>query len=136
MIYGVLQPFLPGALLDQGIPFWKGIAIWRAVGWTLMLPFLIVGIVFIGLQAVLVAWVWYAQRESASPWLWRTVLALGVILIWFIPWYLGRNDVIDWPISDVFLTFGLGLISVFIIIGWLYWQDRKKNKDDLPENHS
>jgi hypothetical protein len=93
-------------------------------------------IVFIGLQAVLVAWVWYAQRESASPWLWRTVLALGVILIWFIPWYLGRNDVIDWPISDVFLTFGLGLISVFIIIGWLYWQDRKKNKDDLPENHS
>lgn len=174
MVYGVLQPFLPGALLDQGIPFWKGIAIWRSTGWTLMLPFLLVTpfvlwgrkeerrlgigifgavwlailiasfrsggdlwdnpryrIVFISLQAVLVAWVWYAQRESKNPWLWRTVLGLGIILVWFVPWYLGRNEVIIWPVSDVFMTIGLGLISVIIIFSWMIWRDKTKGRDEV-----
>jgi 4-amino-4-deoxy-L-arabinose transferase-like glycosyltransferase len=176
MVYGVLQPFLPGALLDQGIPFWKGIAIWRSVGWTLMLPFLLVAplvlwpfksnrrlafglftaiwlgiliaslrsggdlwdnpryrVVFISLQVVLAAWVWNAQRESKNPWLWRSVLGLGIILAWFIPWYLGRNGVISWPINDVFLTIGLGIISVLIIFGWILWREKNKITEDL--NH-
>ena len=167
--YGVLQPFLPGALLDQGLPIWKGIAIWRSVGWTLMLPFLLVvpilliklqenrklltglaivvwmgiliaafrsggdlwdnpryRVVFIGLQAGLVAWVWYSQRESKNPWLWRMILGLGIILAWFIPWYLQRSDQIIWPVDNVFLTLGLGVASVVIAFTALYLWGRSK----------
>lgn len=39
---GVAQPFLPAALVDNAALIWRGIAIWRAVGWTLLLPLLIV----------------------------------------------------------------------------------------------
>lgn len=39
--YGLVQPFLPAALLEDGIPLWRGIAIWRALGWTALLPFLL-----------------------------------------------------------------------------------------------
>jgi len=39
--YGVLQPFLPAALIASGSPLWKGIAIWRALGWMALLPLLL-----------------------------------------------------------------------------------------------
>jgi 4-amino-4-deoxy-L-arabinose transferase-like glycosyltransferase len=169
--YGVLQPFLPGALLDQGLPIWKGIAIWRSVGWTLMLPFLLVApilliksqekrklliglaivvwmgiliaafrsggdlwdnpryrVVFIGLQAGLVAWVWYSQRDTKNPWLWRIILGLAIILVWFIPWYLQRSDQIIWPVDNVFATLGLGLVSVAIVFLVLYIWARMKGE--------
>ena len=169
--YGVLQPFLPGALLDQGLPIWKGIAIWRSVGWTLMLPFLLVApilliksqekrklliglaivvwmgiliaafrsggdlwdnpryrVVFIGLQAGLVAWVWYSQRDTKNPWLWRIILGLAIILAWFIPWYLQRSDQIIWPVDNVFATLGLGLVSVAIVFLVLYIWARMKGE--------
>jgi 4-amino-4-deoxy-L-arabinose transferase-like glycosyltransferase len=170
--YGVLQPFLPGALLDQGLPIWKGIAIWRSVGWTLMLPFLLVApilliksqekrklliglaivvwmgiliaafrsggdlwdnpryrVVFIGLQAGLVAWVWYSQRDTKNPWLWRIILGLAIILAWFIPWYLQRSDQIIWPVDNVFATLGLGLVSVAIVFLVLYIWGRMKGEN-------
>jgi hypothetical protein len=42
LVYGVLQPFLPAAIGDvTGAPIWRGIAIWRSLGWTLLLPFLL-----------------------------------------------------------------------------------------------
>jgi hypothetical protein len=42
ILYGVVQPLLPAALADiTGAPIWRGIAIWRSLGWTLLLPFLI-----------------------------------------------------------------------------------------------
>jgi hypothetical protein len=169
--YGVLQPFLPGALLDQGFPVWKGIAIWRSIGWTIMLPFLLAAplllirikekrklamglaiavwmgilvasfrsggdlwdnpryrVVFISLQAGLVAWVWYSQRESKNPWLWRTLLGLAIILAWFIPWYLQRSGQIIWPVNNVFVTLGLGLMSVIIVFLALHWRGRDRGK--------
>lgn len=39
--YGVLQPFLPAAILDAAAPIWWAISIWRALGWSLLLPFLL-----------------------------------------------------------------------------------------------
>lgn len=39
--YGVLQPFLPAALVDRGAPIWQGIAIWRGLGWTILLAVLL-----------------------------------------------------------------------------------------------
>ncbi|MGA9532685.1 MAG: hypothetical protein WBR18_08230 [Anaerolineales bacterium] len=40
--YGLIQPFLPAALADNsGATIWRGIAIWRALGWFGLLPALI-----------------------------------------------------------------------------------------------
>jgi hypothetical protein len=42
LAYGITQPFLPAALIDiSGAPVWRAIAIWRALGWTFLLPFLL-----------------------------------------------------------------------------------------------
>jgi hypothetical protein len=42
LTYGVLQPFLPAAIIaGSHAKIWQWIAIWRAIGWTFFLPFLI-----------------------------------------------------------------------------------------------
>jgi hypothetical protein len=42
LAYGVVQPFLPAALIDiTSVRIWRWIAIWRATGWALLLPFLL-----------------------------------------------------------------------------------------------
>lgn len=42
IFYGVTQPFLPAALADNsGAPIWRVIAVWRAIGWYLLLPALV-----------------------------------------------------------------------------------------------
>jgi hypothetical protein len=41
LIYGVFRPLLPAALIADGLPVWRGVAIWRALGWTVLLAFLI-----------------------------------------------------------------------------------------------
>jgi hypothetical protein len=41
LLYGIMQPFLPAAMIDiTGAWVWQAIAIWRALGWSLLLPFL------------------------------------------------------------------------------------------------
>lgn len=39
VVYGILQPVLPAALIEPGNPFWQGLGILRALGWYLLLPF-------------------------------------------------------------------------------------------------
>jgi hypothetical protein len=40
--YGIAQPFLPAALIAiSQAPLWTAIAIWRSLGWALLLPFLV-----------------------------------------------------------------------------------------------
>ena len=42
LVYGVAQPFLPAALIAASqAQIWQWVAIFRAVGWTVLLPFLI-----------------------------------------------------------------------------------------------
>jgi hypothetical protein len=41
VLYGVVRPFLPAALIDTSVPIWKAIAIWRSAGWALLLAFLV-----------------------------------------------------------------------------------------------
>ncbi|MGW8249643.1 MAG: hypothetical protein ACWGO1_03295 [Anaerolineales bacterium] len=42
LAYGVVQPFLPAALSDTtGAVLWRAVAVWRAVGWTLLLVLLL-----------------------------------------------------------------------------------------------
>ena len=41
VVYGVVQPFLPASLVaGSGSTVWRVIAVWRSVGWTLLLAFL------------------------------------------------------------------------------------------------
>ncbi|MGB9673468.1 MAG: ArnT family glycosyltransferase [Anaerolineales bacterium] len=172
-LYGVLRPLLPAALADAlGKPFWQIISIWRALGWTILLAFLIVAPImafrkmqaedqqpiylarafslvvwgailiasmragadlwdnpryramFSSLQIALAAWVWVRYREHHDPWLKHIVISLGLVLIWFIPWYLRRYFPLSWPLSDFFHTVIAGVLSVIIYA--LYQIFRKK----------
>ncbi len=159
LAYGVARPFLPAALFDSSASIWQAIAIWRSLGWALLLPFLVAapliawrksgwrnpamglsilvwaGILlasfrgggdgwdnpryrttWIGIQSALAAWVWVVQKRDQSPWLRRLFVALGLIFLWFVPWYLTRLTMIQWPVQDVFLTLGLGILSAAV-----YW---------------
>ncbi|MFQ5615006.1 MAG: hypothetical protein ACE5GO_00865, partial [Anaerolineales bacterium] len=41
MSYGIVRPLLPAQLMAWSIPIWYGIGVWRALGWTLLLPLLV-----------------------------------------------------------------------------------------------
>lgn len=41
VLFGLVQPFLPAALVAPGSVLWKSIAIWRSLGWFMILPLLI-----------------------------------------------------------------------------------------------
>jgi hypothetical protein len=43
VLYGLIQPVLPAALVYQSLPIWQGIGIFRAIGWYLIVPFLLYG---------------------------------------------------------------------------------------------
>ena len=170
--YGVVQPFLPAALVASSeAPIWSVIAIWRSLGWTLLLPFLLyaplrafsrenrdglagalaraVAVIvwlailvasfrgggdpwdnpryratFAALQVALVAWVWVDQRRSADPWLRRTLVGVGLVLAWFLPWYLNRYTAFAWPVQDFFKTLGLGVASA-VLYGIWDWARKK-----------
>ncbi|MBL7162431.1 MAG: hypothetical protein ISS57_07475 [Anaerolineales bacterium] len=160
LVYGVVQPFLPAALIASGNWLWRLIAIWRALGWTLLLPlllyaplramrrprqWLILGVsfavwivifaasfrsggdqwdnpryrvAFACLQIAIAAWVWVEQQRSSDPWLRRILVSAGLVILWFLPWYLRRYTPIEWPVIDVFKVFGLGLSSSVLYLMW------------------
>jgi len=66
-IYGLTQPFLPGALTDESLPFWRATAIIRALGWWFVIPFIPYGFFA----------VWKAKPRSDRWSLVFIVLALG-----------------------------------------------------------
>jgi hypothetical protein len=158
ILYGVVQPFLPAALIDvTGAPIWRLIAVWRAAGWTLLLPFLLYAplralrrgnleralslgvwlvilvaafrgggdawdnpryrLTFAGLQLALAAWVWAEQRHAHDPWLRRVLVGAGLVLLWFVPWYLRRYLHFNWPVVDLFKLLGLGMASA--VLFWI-----------------
>lgn len=169
LVYGVVQPFLPAALIASGNWLWRLIAIWRALGWTLLLPMLIyaplhalrrprqrliLGInlaiwivifsasfrsggdqwdnpryraTFACLQIAVAAWVWIDQQRSPDPWLRRMLVSAGLVILWFLPWYLRRYTPFDWPVIDVFKVFGLGLASS--VLYWIWDWARPSNAD-------
>jgi hypothetical protein len=65
VLYGLIQPFLPAALVAPGAPIWRSIGIWRSLGWFLMLPFLLYG-------------TWLAFRRKG----WRSLEFYLAVLIW------------------------------------------------------
>jgi hypothetical protein len=174
MLYGVIQPFLPAAVISSGIPIWKGIAIWRALGWTFLLGFLIYAPVlalrdvrkhrlvlvlslivwliiliasfrggadewdnpryraaFLGIQVLLAAWVLVEYWQKRDPWLIRVLIAFGIVMAWFVPWYLRRYTALIWPVEDLFKTVGLGIVCAALFIIWDVVRVQKNNDSSL-----
>ena len=93
-------------------------------------------VVFISLQSVLAAWVWVFQRSSNNPWLKRAIVGLSIILIWFIPWYLQRSGLVNWPIDNVFVTIAFGFVTILIVNFGLYLWGRRMKSSDQSSNES
>jgi hypothetical protein len=71
LLYGLIQPVLPAALVYQSLPVWKGSAILRAVGWYFAIPFLLYGIGAIGKET---------RKNQNWGLLWLTLL----MLVWVV----------------------------------------------------
>lgn len=70
-IYGIVQPFLPGALTDPSLPFWRTTAIIRALGWWFVLPFIPFG--FFSM--------WKAKPKAER---WGLVLVVLALIAWVL----------------------------------------------------
>jgi hypothetical protein len=71
------------------------------------------------LQVALTGWVWSNQHVKPDPWFRRIIIGTGLVLAWFIPWYLRRYTVtFNWPVIDLFKTLGFGFTTA--ILYWLW----------------
>jgi len=103
LLYGLIQPVLPAAIVYQSLPIWKAIAIFRALGWYLVLPFFVYGIGVVinkihknrdwalgWLMAIMVLWIFISSaRAGGDQWdnpryraIFLTILAAIVGLVW------------------------------------------------------
>lgn len=106
VVYGLVRPFLPAALIDRGLPIWRSIAIWRGLGWIVVLPFLL-----------------YAPIAAIRKTGWRSLPTYLSVLVWFtalLASYRGTGDQWDNPrYRAVFLAAQVALA------GWA-WIHAKK----------
>lgn len=111
MLYGIAQPVLPAAITDHANTLWKGIAIFRSVGWYLLAPFLLYG--------GLVLW------NEPDLWRKRTLAWLALIVFsWILISSLrAGGDAIDNPRYR-----SLILPWMALLIGWtVNWMIAKKD---------
>ena len=101
LVYGIAQPLLPAALVvTSQAPIWQGIAIWRALGWTILLILL--------LYASVRAW----TKDSTS------LTRILIVLIWLtilVASFRGGGD--QWDNPRYRTTFA-GLLVVVAAWGW------------------
>lgn len=79
---------------------------------------------FAAVQMMLAAWAWTQYRETKDPWLRRALGAAGLMIAWFLPWYLRRYADFEWPIVELYQVIGLGLMSAALFVMW-DWLGRK-----------
>jgi hypothetical protein len=77
---------------------------------------------FIALQVPLAAWVVAEQLRQPDPWMRRGITAVGLALLWFVPWYLRRYTTFDqifgWQVVDLFKLMGLGVATAVLYVVW------------------
>jgi hypothetical protein len=71
ILYGVIQPLLPASLAAPGPWVWRGLGIFRALGWYAVLPLLIYVVIRL----------WKAESETKKRWL---LIMAGVVVAWTI----------------------------------------------------
>lgn len=129
-VYGLTRPFLPAAVADNsGLPIWRAIAVWRAVGWTSLLPLLLYG-PFAALGAdrrrrlliVLAVAVWVgavvaSYRAAGDLWdnpRYRTALLPLQAALAGWAWYWAKRKRSPW----LRRSYGLVLGAVMIFLHW------------------
>lgn len=103
LFYGLIQPLLPAALVYPSLPIWQGIAIFRAVGWYFVVPFLLYSA-----GAVITS-----QRRQRD---WGLVWLVLMLVIWtFVSSARAGGDLWDNPrYRAIFLPW------LSLIVGWVW----------------
>ncbi len=103
LLYGLIQPVLPAALVYQSLPVWQSIAIFRATGWYFAIPFLVYG-------------AGATIKEARKNGDWALVWLMAVLVIWtFISSARAGGDQWDNPRYRAFLLPWLSLL-----VGWVW----------------
>jgi len=111
LLYGAMRPFLPAAIIGYGNPVWYAVAIWRSLGWSLML----VSIVFATLR------LWLPPHLNKERKIFVFLVCLIVWLGILISSYRGGGDDWDSPRYRVmFVSLQTGLAA------WA-WSEVKRN---------
>jgi hypothetical protein len=103
LAYGVVQPFLPAALVaGSQATIWRWIAVWRSVGWTLLLAFLAFA-------------PFYAARKHED----RSILRMVTLVVWLVilvAAFRGGSDMWDNPrYRAIFLCLQIGLAAKILV---------------------
>ncbi len=74
----------------------------------------------VGLQIAVASWAVITSRRTNDRWLKRIYISIILLLLWFLPWYLFRYYGLNWPVTNLYLTIGLGTATAFIylILDW------------------
>lgn len=124
--YGVLQPVLPAALLDPARPVWTVISSVLALGWYLLLPVLIYGVLaaFRAQDPVerkwliwlgLIVWIWIlvaSLRAGGDQWdnpRYRAILLPLISLFAARTWHWGKENHDSW-LGRIFILEGIFLL--------------------------
>ncbi len=134
-IYGIVQPFLPGALTDPSLPFWRATAIIRALGWWFVLPFIPYGFFsmwkakpkserwgLVVLVLALLAWVLIATLRAGGD-QWDNPRYRALLIPWFAVlfgwcWHRLREGHLTWFLRWV------GVVLVFFVVFFLWYMFR------------
>ncbi len=108
--YGIAQPVLPPAFLESTTLTWHIIAVYRALGWYLLLPLL--------LYAPLAAWRSIEGAERRT-WIWLTLFSWGWILVCAVR---AGGDQWDNPRYRVIF---LGVELLAATYAWISWRERR-----------
>jgi hypothetical protein len=84
-----------------------------------------------GLQASAAAWALWRYRETRDPWLRRVLVTVGLIIGWYLAWYIDRQ-VVDygWPVTNMITLTVLAFLSSGLYIFWDWKGLSTKNKTD------
>jgi hypothetical protein len=78
-------------------------------------------VIVAGLQACVTAWALWRQQESKDPWLRRVIVTVGMLIAWFLAWYIDRKVIrFGWPITNLAALVALALTSsaAYIFFDW------------------
>lgn len=133
--YGLLLPLLPAALADASNPVWWTIAVFRAAGWTALIPFLIGALLLLVrrrkwreiqvylLAIVIVSALAAAMRASSLQWdnpRYRAVLLFAQLLLAAWAWEESRQTRSPW-LGRVALIEGADLLLILWWYAGRYW---------------
>jgi hypothetical protein len=131
VLYGVIQPFLPAAIIAPGASIWKVIGIWRSLGWAVILPVLIYATIraphkagWHSLMTFFVGYIWVTALLSsyrAPSYQWDSpryraafISIQAIAAAW--AWHMAKDDRDRW-LSRLYIVFGIlfGMFTVWYV---------------------